>query len=126
MVQLNMEKWSFDINDTSYSNGCPILLSYMKSIKYSKQYYLKKHTNHNTTIVFLTLVTVIIFHILWVTGTIKKIKPKSYILQMKLTSFLFYSKTHHNPQTPKLKTKHLEGSFFDTYDETREPLLSPT
>ena len=78
-----------------------------------------------TTIVFLTLVTVIIFHILWVTGTIKKIKPKLYILQMKLI-FLFYSKTHNNPQSPKMKTKDLEGSFFDTYDETREPLLSPT
>ena len=78
-----------------------------------------------TTIVFLTLVTVIIFHIMWVTGTIKKIKPKLYILQMKLI-FLFYSKTHNNPQSPKMKTKDLEGSFFDTYDETREPLLSPT
>ena len=78
-----------------------------------------------TTTVFLTLVTVIIFHFLGVTGTIKKIKPKLYILQMKLM-FLFYSKTHHNPRSPELKTKNLEGSFFDTYDETREPLLSPT
>ena len=78
-----------------------------------------------TTIVFLTLVTVIIFHIMWVTGKIKKIKPKLYILKMKFT-FLFYSKAHYNPQPPKMKTKDLEGSFFDTYDETREPLLSPT
>ena len=78
-----------------------------------------------TTTVFLTLVTVIIFHLLWVTGTIKKIKTKLYILQMKLM-LLFYSKTHHNPQSPSLKTADLEGSFFDTYDETREPLLSPT
>ena len=78
-----------------------------------------------TTIVFLTLVTVIIFHIMWVTGTIKKIKPKLYILKMKFT-FLFYSKAHYNPQPPKMKTKDLEGSFFDTYDETRESLLSPT
>ena len=78
-----------------------------------------------TTIVFLTLIGVVIFHILWVTGTLKKIKPKLYILQMKLT-FLFHSKIHRNPQTPELKIADLEGSFFDTYDETREPLLSPT
>ena len=78
-----------------------------------------------TTTVFLTLVTIVIFHILWVTGTLKKIKPKLYILQMKLT-FLFHSKIHRNPQTPELKIADLEGSFFDTYDETREPLLSPT
>ena len=96
-------------------------------------YYLKINNSNQvsiilsttTTIVFLTLVTVIIFHILWVTGTIKKIKPKLYILKMKFT-FLFYSKAHYNPQSPKLKTSDLEGSFFDTYDETREPLLSPT
>ena len=48
-----------------------------------------------------------------------------YETQMKLM-LLFYSKTHHNPQSPSLKTADLEGSFFDTYDETREPLLSPT
>ena len=78
-----------------------------------------------TTTVFLTLVTVIIFHFLWVTGTIKKIKPKLYILQMKVM-FLFFSKTHHNPKPRQLKTPDLEGSFFDTYDETREPLLSST
>ena len=78
-----------------------------------------------TTTVFLTLVTVIIFHVLWVTGKIKKIKPKLYILQMKLM-LLFYSKTHHNPRSPNLKIADFEGSFFDTFDETREPLLSPT
>ena len=76
-----------------------------------------------TTIVFLTLVGVVIFHILWVTGTLKKLKPKLYILQMKFT-FLFHSKIHHEPQPRQLKTSDLEGSFFDTYDETREPLLS--
>ena len=76
-----------------------------------------------TTIVFLTLVTVVIFHILWVTGMLKKIKSKLYILQMKLM-LLFYSKKHHNPRPRQLKTPDLEGSFFDTYDETREPLLS--
>ena len=78
-----------------------------------------------TTVVFLTLVTVIIFHILWVTGTIKKIKPKLYILQMKFT-LLFCSKIHDNPQHRQLKTPDLEGSFFDNYDESREPLLSST
>ena len=78
-----------------------------------------------TTTVFLTLVIVIIFHFLWVTGTLKKIKPKLYILQMKLM-LLFYSKTHRNPRSPEPKIADLEGSFFDTYDETREPLLSPT
>ena len=78
-----------------------------------------------TTVVFLTLVTVIIFHILWVTGTIKKIKPKLYTLQMKFI-LLFCSKIHDNPQPRQLKTPDLEGSFFDTYDETREPLLSST
>ena len=78
-----------------------------------------------TTTVFLTLVTVIIFHILWVTRTLKKIKPKLYILQMKFT-LLFCSKIHRNPRPRQLKTPDLEGSFFDTYDETREPLLSPT
>ena len=57
-----------------------------------------------TTIVFLTFVTVIISHILWITGILKKIKPK--------------------PKHRDLKTSDLEGSFFDTYDETREPLLS--
>ena len=76
-----------------------------------------------TTIVFLTLVTVIIFHIFWVTGTIKKIKPKLYIIRMKFT-LLFCSKIHQNPRPRQLKTTDLEGSFFDTYDETREPLLS--
>ena len=78
-----------------------------------------------TTIVFLTLVTVVIFHIMWVTGMLKKIKPKLYILQMKFT-FLFCSKIHHNPWPRQLKTPDLEGSFFDTYNETREPLLSST
>ena len=76
-----------------------------------------------TTIVFLTLVTVVIFHIMWVTGMLKKIKPKLYILQMKFT-LLFCSKIHHNPRPRHLKTPDLEGSFFDTYNETREPLLS--
>ena len=81
-------------------------------------------TTTNTT-VFLTLVTVIIFHLLWVTGTIKKIKPKLYILQMK-SMLLFDSKTHRNQRSPNLNIADFEGSFFDTYDETREPLLSPT
>ena len=78
-----------------------------------------------STTVLLTLVAVIIFHIHLVTGTLKKIKPKLYILQMKL-SLLFCFKTCHSLQPPNLKTSDLEGSFFDTYDETREPLLSPT
>ena len=76
-----------------------------------------------TTTVFLTLVTVIISHILWITGMLKKIKPKLYILQTKFT-LLFCSKVHHNSRPRQLKTPDLEGSFFDTYDETREPLLS--
>ena len=96
-------------------------------------YFLKVNSSNQVpiilsitnTILFLTLVTVIIFHILLVTGTLKKIKPKLYILQMKL-SLLFCFKTCHSPQPPNLKTSDLEGSFFDTYDETREPLLSPT
>ena len=44
---------------------------------------------------------------------------------MKLM-LLFYSKTHHNPQSHRPEIADLQGSFFDTYDETREPLLSPT
>ena len=75
------------------------------------------------TIVFLTLVTVITSHILWITGTLKKIKPKLYILQMKFSLFVG-SEIHHNSRHRDLKTPDLEGSFLDTYDETREPLLS--
>ena len=75
------------------------------------------------TIVLLTLVTVIISHILWITGILKKIKPKLYILQMKFSLFVG-SEIHHNSRHRDLKTPDLEGSFFDTYDETREPLLS--
>ena len=75
------------------------------------------------TIVFLTFVTVIISHILWITGILKKIKPKLYILQMKFSLFVG-SEIHHNSRHRDLKTSDLEGSFFDTYDETREPLLS--
>ena len=78
-----------------------------------------------TTTMFMTLVTVIIFHILWITGMLKKIKPKLYIIQTKFT-LLFCSKVHHNSRPRQLKTPDLEGSFFDTYDETREPLLSST
>ena len=76
-----------------------------------------------TTIVFLTFVTVVISHILWITGILKKIKPKLYILQMKFSLFVG-SEIHHNSRHRDLKTPDLEGSFFDTYDETREPLLS--
>ena len=76
-----------------------------------------------TTIVFLTFVTVVISHILWITGILKKIKPKLSILQMKFSLFVG-SKIHHNSRHRDLKTSDLEGSFFDTYDETREPLLS--
>ena len=76
-----------------------------------------------TTIVFLTFVTVVISHILWITGILKKIKPKLYILQMKFSLFVG-SEIHHNSRHRDLKTSDLEGSFFDTYDETREPLLS--
>ena len=75
------------------------------------------------TIVFLTLVTVITSHILWITGILKKIKPKLYILQMKFSLFVG-SEIHHNSRHRDLKTSDLEMSFFDTYDETREPLLS--
>ena len=78
-----------------------------------------------TSTVFLALVIIVIVHILWVTGTIMKIKPKLYILQMKLTLF-FYSKAHNRSQHLMMKTPDLEGSFFDTYDEYREPLLNPT
>ena len=78
-----------------------------------------------TSTVFLALVVIVIVHILWVTGTIMKMKPKLYILQMKLTLF-FYSKAHNHSQHLMMKTPDLEGSFFDTYDEYREPLLNPT
>ena len=78
-----------------------------------------------TSTVFLALVIVVIFHILWVTGTIKKLKPKLYTLQMKLTLF-FYTKARNPSQHLTMQTSDLEGSFFDTYNECREPLLNPT
>ena len=77
-----------------------------------------------TIIVTFALVVVVTFHILWVTKTLKKIKPKLYILQVKMLSF--FRRDNHRPQPPRLKTHDLEGSFFDTYNESREPLLSPT
>ena len=77
-----------------------------------------------TSTVFLALVIVVIFHILWVTGKFKKLKPKLHILQMKLT--LFFCSKAHNPSQHLTQTSDLEGSFFDTYNECREPLLNPT
>ena len=77
-----------------------------------------------TITVSFALVVVVIFHILWVTKTLDKIKPKLYILQLKM--LYFFRRDNHCPQSPRLKTHDLEGSFFDTYNESREPLLSPT
>ena len=77
-----------------------------------------------TITVTFALVVVVTFHILWVTKPLKKIKPKLDILQLKMLSF--FRRDNHCPQPPRLKTRDLEGSFFDTYNEPREPLLSPT
>ena len=77
-----------------------------------------------TITVSFALVIVVTFHILWVTKTLEKIKLKLYVLQLKMLSF--FRRDNHRPQPPRLKTRDLEGSFFDTYNESRESLLSPT
>ena len=77
-----------------------------------------------TITVSFALIVVVTFHILWVTKTLEKIKPNLYILELKMLSF--FRRDSHRPQPPRLKTRDLEGSFFDTYNESREPLLSPT
>ena len=77
-----------------------------------------------TITVSFALIVVVTFHILWVTKTLEKIIPNLYILQLKMLSF--FRRDSHCPQAPRLKTRDLEGSFFDTYNESREPLLSPT
>ena len=77
-----------------------------------------------TITVSFALVVVVTFHILWVTKTLEKIKLKLYVLQLKMLSF--FRRDNHRPQPPRLNTRDLEGSFFDTYNESREPLLSPT
>ena len=77
-----------------------------------------------TITVSFALIVVVTFHILWVTKTLEKIIPNLYILQLKMLSF--FRRDSHRPQPPRLKTRDLEGSFFDTYNESREPLLSPT
>ena len=99
-------------------------------------WYFSKIDNMNQTALLLTTIAIIIFlafvvvatsHTLWVTGKMAKIKPKLYILQLKITSFFQCDKTyHHRSRGTQNYGCDLEGSFFDTCDEPREPLLSST
>ena len=97
-------------------------------------WYFSKIDNMNQTALLLTTIAIIIFlafvvvvtsHTLWVTGKMAKIKPKLYILQLKITSFFQCDKMyHHRSRETQNYSRDLEGSFFDTCDEPREPLLS--
>ena len=105
-------------------------------ILFCSSWYFSKIDNMNQTALFLTTIAIIIFlafvvvvtsHILWVTGKIARIKPKMYILQLKITSFFQCNETYrHRSQGAQNYSHDLEGSFFDTCDGPREPLLSST
>ena len=81
-----------------------------------------------TIIVFLALIVVIIFHFLWVTGKLDQLKQKLNILRVKFIYkfHLYFDRIHHSSRPSQSNTCDLEGSFFETCDESREPLLSPT
>ena len=82
----------------------------------------------STIIVFLALIIVIIFHFLWVTGKLDQLKQKLNVLRVKLIYkfHLYFDRIRHSSRPSQLNTCDLQGSFFETCDESREPLLSPT
>ena len=82
----------------------------------------------STIIVFLALIIVIIFHFLWVTGKLDQLKQKLNVLRVKFIYkfHLYFDRIHHSSRPSQLNTCDLQGSFFETCDESREPLLSPT
>ena len=79
-------------------------------------------------VVSLALIIVVFFHFLWVTGRLDQLKQKLHILHVKFISMfhIYVGKIHHTSRPSRLNISDLEGSFFETYDESREPLLSPT
>ena len=81
-----------------------------------------------TIVVLLALIIVVFFHFLWVTGRLDQIKQKLHILHVKFISMfhIYVGKIHHTSRPSRLNISDLEGSFFESYDEFREPLLSPT
>ena len=97
-------------------------------------WYFSLINNINQTALFSTTITIVIFlafvivatsHILWVTGKMAKIKPKLHIFQLKMTSFFRCDKTYDR-HSQGAQNYNYEGSFFDTCDDLREPLLSST
>ena len=79
-------------------------------------------------VVSLALIIVVFFHFLWVTGRLDRLKQKLHILHVKFISMfhIYVGKIHHTSRPSRLNISDLEGSFFETCDESREPLLSPT
>ena len=62
----------------------------------------------------------------FVTGKLHQLKL--YILHVKFISkfHLYFGKKRHPSQPSRLNICDLEGLFFETYNESRVPLLSPT
>ena len=99
------------------------LLSFLAIIYGSSWYFLKSDHEDKLIIIFAvsnaaiitSLLGVIIIHILWVTGLLKKIK-------IKFRKYWFHCLLRQNQE----EAVHVDmsGSFFEPYDRVREPLLS--
>uniref|UniRef100_A0A1X7TM03 Uncharacterized protein n=1 Tax=Amphimedon queenslandica TaxID=400682 RepID=A0A1X7TM03_AMPQE len=98
------------------------LLSLSALIYGSNSYFMKSDHEDGLIIiiavsngaVFISCIGVIIIHILWVTGLLKKIK-------IKFRKYWFHHLTRQNQEAVHVD---MSGSFFEPYDRVREPLLS--
>uniref|UniRef100_A0A1X7TZC6 Uncharacterized protein n=1 Tax=Amphimedon queenslandica TaxID=400682 RepID=A0A1X7TZC6_AMPQE len=98
------------------------LLSFLVLIYGSSWYFMKNDREDGLMIIIaifnaavvISLLGVIIIHILWVTGLLEKIKIKFRKYWLR---FLTQSRK-------KAAYVHMTGSFFESYDRVREPLIS--
>lgn len=77
--------------------------------------------NFGTMLILLIFFVILIDHVLWIKGKLKKLN-----LYFKVCySSLRQSSKRISSAKRKQLWLNIEDSFFDTYSETREPLLSP-
>ena len=77
--------------------------------------------NSGTVLILLIFFVVLIGHVLWVRGKLKKL---NLYLKARYYALCQNSKRIFPPKKKQLWL-NIEDSFFDSYSETREPLLSP-
>uniref|UniRef100_A0A1X7TRB4 TRP C-terminal domain-containing protein n=1 Tax=Amphimedon queenslandica TaxID=400682 RepID=A0A1X7TRB4_AMPQE len=77
--------------------------------------------NFGTMLILLIFFAIVIGHVLWVKGKLKKL---NLYFKARYSSLCQNSKRIYSAKRKQLWL-NIEDSFFDSYSETREPLLSP-